>query len=137
MVRLAGATHDSEKALRIFTELETDGFTESAKPYNSIISALGSTARYAPKAIEYWHQMQIKSIVPDEHTIVAVLKACSKLGDTQTAYDALQDLKIHNLPLTEHVYNGLIRTYAGACMVRNTKETHIDSYISDSWELFE
>ena len=55
MVRLAGATHDSEKALRIFTELETDGFTEQAKPYNSIISALGSTARFAPKAIEYWH----------------------------------------------------------------------------------
>ena len=28
MVRLAGATHDSEKALRIFAELEMDGFTE-------------------------------------------------------------------------------------------------------------
>lgn len=55
MVRLAGATHESEKALLIFSELETDGFTEHAKPYNSIISALGSTTRYAEKAIEYWH----------------------------------------------------------------------------------
>ena len=57
MVRLAGATHDSEKALKIFSELETDGFTEQAKPYNSIISALGSTQRYAELAIEYWHKM--------------------------------------------------------------------------------
>jgi len=82
MVRLAGATHDSEKALKIFSELETDGFTEQAKPYNSIISALGSTQRYAELAIEYWHKMQLKGIVPDEHTYVAVLKACSKIGDT-------------------------------------------------------
>jgi pentatricopeptide repeat protein len=28
MVRLAGATHDSEKAMKIFAELETDGFVE-------------------------------------------------------------------------------------------------------------
>lgn len=51
MVRLAGATHESEKALKIFSELETDGFMEQAKPYNSIISALGSTKRYADLAI--------------------------------------------------------------------------------------
>jgi len=89
MVRLAGATHESEKALKIFSELETDGFMEQAKPYNSIISALGSTHRYAGLAIEYWHKMQLKGIVPDDHTFVAVLTACSKLGDTQTAFDAL------------------------------------------------
>ena len=28
MVRLASATHDSEKALMLFSELETEGFTE-------------------------------------------------------------------------------------------------------------
>lgn len=28
MVRLAGKTHESEKALRIFSELETEGFHE-------------------------------------------------------------------------------------------------------------
>lgn len=28
MVRLAGATHESEKALKIFSQLETDGFME-------------------------------------------------------------------------------------------------------------
>ena len=89
MVRLAGATHESEKALKIFGELELDGFMEQAKPYNSIISALGSTKRYADLAIQYWQKMQIKGVVPDSHTYVAVFRACSKLGDIQTAYDAL------------------------------------------------
>ena len=46
-------------------------------------------------------------------------------------------MKIHGLPLTEHVYNGLIRTYAGAAAVRQVKESHVDMYIKDSWELFE
>jgi len=35
------------------------------------------------------------------------------------------------------MYNGLIRVYAGACAVRNTKEEHMDLYIKDAWELFE
>ena len=95
MVRIAGKTHDAEKAYRIFASLEADGYVDSAKPYNSIISALGSTKRFAELAIEYWHKMQLKNIIPDEHTYVAVLRATSKVGDTQTAYDALQDMKIH------------------------------------------
>ena len=38
--------------------------------------------------------------------------------------------------MTEHSYNGLIRTYAGAAGQRKIKEEHIDMYIKDSWELF-
>ena len=75
--------------------------------------------------------------MPDNHTVVAVLKATSKLGDIQTANDALQDLKIYDLRMSEHVYNGLIRTYAGAAAVRFVKEEHVDMYIKDAWALFE
>ena len=39
--------------------------------------------------------------------------------------------------MTEHSYNGLIRTYAGAAAQRKIREEHIDMYIKDSWELFE
>jgi len=81
MVRIASATHDSEKALRIYADLENEGYLEMAKPYNSIITALGSTKRYAPLAIEYWHKMKMKGIVPDNNTHVALFKATSKLGD--------------------------------------------------------
>lgn len=45
-------------------------------------------------------------------------------------------MKIHGLKMTEHVYNGLIRTYAGAAAVWHVKEEHIDMYIKDSHELF-
>ena len=39
--------------------------------------------------------------------------------------------------MSEHAYNGLLRTYAGAAAVRQVKEEHIDLYIKDAWELFE
>lgn len=81
--------------------------------------------------------MQAKSIVPDSHTFVGVFKACAKLGDTQTAFDALQDMKLHGIPMTEHTYNGLIRVYAGAAGLRFVKEEHIDMYIQDSHDLVE
>jgi pentatricopeptide repeat protein len=65
MVRLCAATHDSEKAIRLFNDLEIDGFVEHAKPYNSIMMACASTKRYAGKAIEYWHAMHAKNIPGD------------------------------------------------------------------------
>ena len=89
MIRVAAATHDSEKALRMFAELENTGYVESSKVYNSIINALASTKRFSNEAIEYWNKMQLSGVVPDPHTFVAVFKACSKLGDVETAYDAL------------------------------------------------
>ena len=59
MIRLCSKTHESEKGMTIFAELEQEGFFENSKPYNSIIFALGSTKRHAPQAIEYWHKMQM------------------------------------------------------------------------------
>ena len=82
MIRVCAATHDSEKALRMFNDLQIDGFIEHSKPYNSIIMACASTKRYAAKAIEYWHTMHAKNIPPDQVTYVAVLKACAQIGDT-------------------------------------------------------
>lgn len=38
--------------------------------------------------------------------------------------------------MTEYVYNGLIKTYAGAAGLRNVKEEHIDMYIKDAMELY-
>lgn len=46
-------------------------------------------------------------------------------------------MKIHGFKMTSHVYNGLIRTYAGAAGIRHMKESHIDQYLKDSWDLFE
>ncbi len=38
-------------------------------------------------------------------TYIAVLKACAQLGDTQTAYDALQELKLNGLKIDALIYN--------------------------------
>lgn len=62
MIGVCSKTHDSERAIRIFNDLELDGFLEHSKPYNSIMMACASTHRYAPKAIEYWHLMSAKNI---------------------------------------------------------------------------
>lgn len=54
MIRLCAATHDSEKALKIFNQMEGEGYHRHAMPYNSIIFALASTKSYADRALEYW-----------------------------------------------------------------------------------
>jgi pentatricopeptide repeat protein len=47
MIRICAATHDSEKAIRLFSEMETYGYVEHCFTYNAIIFALASTTRYA------------------------------------------------------------------------------------------
>ena len=69
-------------------------------------------------------------------TYVAVLKACAQLGDIQTAYDALKELKINNLQVNEHIFNQLIKVYAGASNGQFVQDKHIDLYIKDAMELF-
>ena len=89
MVRLCAATHDSEKGIRIFNEMEQHGYVRHAMPYNAIIFALASTKRFAEKALDYWRQMHFHNVAPDSHTFVAALKACAQLGDVKTAFDVL------------------------------------------------
>lgn len=89
MIRLCAATHDAEKAIKIFNQMEGEGFHRHAIPYNSIIFALASTKRYAEMALEYWQQMHVHNVMPDRHTFVAALKACAQLGDVKTAFDIL------------------------------------------------
>ena len=105
MIRLCGKTHDSEKGIRLFNDMQLDGFIEHSKPFNSIIAACASTRRLAHKAIEYWHLMHHKSIKPDSLTYNLVLKACSQIGDVTTAFDVLQEMKLNGFEPTEHIYN--------------------------------
>ena len=57
MIRLCSKAKNPQKALRMFNELQLDGFVEHSKPYNSIMMACASTQMYSPRTIEYWHMM--------------------------------------------------------------------------------
>lgn len=137
MTRICAATHDAEKGLQLFRMLESMGFVEHAEPYNSIIFALASRPRYARKAVEMYRIMQKKRVVPDYHTFTGVLKATSQYGDVPTACEVLETMKNLGFELNEQIYNGLIRTYAGACGVPDVEEQHIEMYVRDAWNLLE
>eukprot|EP00354_Favella_ehrenbergii_P006978 CAMPEP_0170453006 /NCGR_PEP_ID=MMETSP0123-20130129/1727_1 /TAXON_ID=182087 /ORGANISM="Favella ehrenbergii, Strain Fehren 1" /LENGTH=98 /DNA_ID=CAMNT_0010715225 /DNA_START=663 /DNA_END=959 /DNA_ORIENTATION=+ len=81
MIRLCAKSKDPQRAIRMFNELQLDGFVEHSKPFNSIMMACASNKMFAPRTIEYWHTMHMKAIEPDQVTYVAVLKACAQLGD--------------------------------------------------------
>ena len=57
MIRLCAASHDAEKALRLYDELQTQGYIDYAPTYNSIIKALASRKMYAADALEIFHKM--------------------------------------------------------------------------------
>lgn len=114
MIRICAATHQAEKAIMLWHRLQSIGFVEYAEPYNAIIFALASRPEYARQAVEKYRLMQKKRVVPDYHTFVAVLKASSQYGDIQLAIEVLDTMKNLGFEMNEYIYNGLIRTYAGA-----------------------
>jgi len=69
--------------------------------------------------------MNAKNIEPDMHTFVETLKACAHLGDTQTAYDVLQEMRLQGHEANIVIYNQLIRVYAQALKVPNTPHEHV------------
>lgn len=137
MIRLCSKSKDPQKALRMFNEMQLDGFVEHSKPFNSIMMACASHFMYAPRTIEYWHQMHMKDVEPDNVTYVAVLKACAQIGDIQTAYDVLQELKIKNGTMNNHIFNQLIRVYAGAIKEPECSDEKVDRYCGDAWALYQ
>lgn len=136
MIRVCAATHDAEKALRLYEFMETKGFIKNAMNYNSIILALSSKLKYAESALEMYQKMKVMEIKPDLYTYVGVLRATAHLGDVNTANDVIKEIKLLGYKVNEHICNGLLRTYAGACRIFYAKTEHIDSYIKDAWEIF-
>jgi len=81
--------------------------------------------------------MHMKDIEPDQVTYVAVLKACAQLGDIQTAYDVLHELKLKQGIMNHHIFNQLIRVYAGAIRIPEATDEHVEAYCQDAWALYE
>lgn len=107
----------------------------TTESYNAILFALSSRTKYAEECLMKFRRMIEEGVVPDNHTVVAVLRATSKIGDVKTASDLVGYMKWFSIPLNEHVYNGLIKTYGGACLKRDVHESHILQYLDDIWVL--
>ena len=65
MIRICSRSKEPQKAIRLFNDMQLDGFVEHSKPYNSIMMACASLPMFAPRTIEYWHMMHMKDIEPD------------------------------------------------------------------------
>jgi len=136
MIRLCSKSNEPEKAINLNERLQLHGYNQYSLNYNSLIFALASTKPYAPKALETFIKMKTAMVKPDMHTFVGVLKACAQIGDINTANNVIKEIKLMGLELNEYIFAGLLKTYAGACKVDYVKNSDIESYVKDAWEIF-
>lgn len=57
--------------------------------YNAIIKALGSRKDYADDALDYFERMKYSDTNMDMDTYVHTIKACTNVGDVNTAFNVL------------------------------------------------
>lgn len=105
--------------------------------FNNIIKCLGSRSDYADEAIDEYVRMKELGVQPDEDTFVALFKACGNAGDVKTAFDALQVMKLNNIPMNKYILTAAIKVYGGVVKSEYMTNDLIDIYIKDAWKLFE
>lgn len=135
-MRICAKIHHAEMAIKVFEKLKEDRQNMTCLPINSYIKALASRKDYAEKAIETFRAELTGNMQPDIDTYISVLKATATIGDVKTAYDVIQYIKEAEMPINKYIYNGLLRTYAGAISAQITLPSLRDLYMKDAWELF-
>ena len=135
MIKLAGITHEPERALQLYEYFELQGYNHYTINFNSLIYALSSKKTYSEKALEMFKKMKARNVMPDSYTYVCVLRAAANLGDINTANEVLKEMKIMNIPINQYICNGLIRTYSGAAKIPYVKLEHLEEYLKDSWNI--
>ncbi|CAD8175963.1 unnamed protein product [Paramecium pentaurelia] len=136
MIEICADTHEAEKAIQLYDQMNEMEFRDTTYIYNSIIKALGSRKDYAEKALEYYRKMVMTSIQMDSDTIVCTLKACSQCGDVKIAHEVIKQMKQHQITPNKYIYTQIIRVYIGACSLPNLDNKIVDEYIKDAWKIF-
>ncbi|KAF5349344.1 hypothetical protein D9758_011776 [Tetrapyrgos nigripes] len=84
ILHVKDTTDDTSNAMALYQEAVTRGVVPNAYLYNNIISKLAK-ARKADYALELFHQMRSSGIKTTSITFGAVIGACARVGDVDSA----------------------------------------------------
>ncbi|KAA1465885.1 hypothetical protein DENSPDRAFT_830571 [Dentipellis sp. KUC8613] len=84
-------TDDTSRAMAYFEESQMRGVKANIYVYNTIISKLAK-ARKADLAIDFFRRMKADGIVPTSVTYGALIAACCRVGDAQSAETLFEEM---------------------------------------------
>ena len=104
-------TDDSANALSLWQEAQMRGVVANLYLYNTVISKL-SRARKADYALELFQQMKANYVRPSSVTYGAVIAACCRVGDAQSAEVLFEEMTSQkNFKPRVPPYNTMIQFY--------------------------
>lgn len=138
MIKVCAKSKSAEKAKLLWHQMRRlPNVRYTAHHYDSLILALASRDDYAAEALERYFEMKDKMIQPTRLTFIAVTEATAKLGDVASAYNAIVQMNSLQIVPNNQVFDGLLKTYAGALSKVNVPKELKELYIKDAWKLFD
>lgn len=138
MIRICAKSKSAEKAKLFWDKLRKIPHVRfTAHHYNALILALASRKDYAEEAIEKYEEMMDCKIESNRLTFVGLLEATSKLGDVDTAFNAIVQMNALKITHNDQIYDGLLKTYASALSFPKVPKTLKELYLKDAWKLFD
>ena len=136
MMQICSSSNDAEKSVNIFESMENDGYLNNCIIYNGYMKALASRKDYSYRAIEVFHQMISRNVVPDKISIQVALKACSQMADVKQANDVLAIMKQQQIEPDHYIYNQMIRVYVSTMSIGEIPPEIKKIYEQDAWKIF-
>lgn len=138
MIKVCAKSQSAEKAKMLWKQMDKlESVRLTAHHYDSIILALASRKDYAEEALQKYEEMKTAVIQPTRLTFVGVLEATSKLGDIDSAYNAIVQMNALKIRQNDQIFDGLLKTYASALIKPNLPKELKEMYLADAWKLFD
>ena len=112
MIKACTKTEECEKALGVLDDLRASGEYPTDITYTHLIECMATRADFAPKAFEFWNQMQLEGFEMNPIVAKALIAACGQRGDISRLRRTIREVSSRGIPLTSGMYADAIGTLA-------------------------
>ena len=132
---VCSATHESEKAISIWTRMKAKGFRLNSAHYGSLIKALAAREDYAQEALDLYRKMLETNIQPNEEVMTYSLRAAGQIGDVKMAFEILGQLTTLGYKTSHLHVSSILDTYSTAMKAFFVPESVVKLYLKDAWDV--
>ena len=135
MIKACAMKREPEKALNMLDDMRACGLYPTDVTYSWLIDCLSLDSHFAPKAIEYWRQMQAEEMAMNKQVAKGLLQACASLGDLRLLHKMVSEITSAEIPFSTLYYSLCIQTTATAMRLPKVSDFERVTNLRLAWSI--
>jgi pentatricopeptide repeat protein len=135
MIKACRVNRECEQALSMLDDLRASDEYPTDITYTELIRVMSTRSDFAPKAFDFFRQMQAEGFELNTRIGVYLVRACAELGDLNKLRKTVTEIVNSGLPITPSVYTHSIRCIANSVREKGVSDFEKASHIRLAWHL--